>query len=372
MPVPAEQNWWGLNFASATNPGPAVSPTTNPRVPENPVNGTADATLGSTAVDFLPYRAGPQSDPLTGQYANIPAPLPAEDAAPTVTLAADRTGVNRGEAVALTATAGDDFGIKKVSFADGATPLGSDAAPPYTATLAIPADAPCAARTVTATAQDSLGQTSTATLTVTVVGPNNCEPPVAPPTIALPDTLNAIAQGGTDVAVTAAGAAGIAKVELYLGARLVCTDTVAPYACKVVPRPADVGLQSLRAVATDGKGQTAVATRQVQIDRFRSRGVAISVVERKRKRHRETRTITARVRPPAGTSAAEVCGGGTITFVIERKGRTLINQQVRLRRDCTARIAFTAKRTRKKIHTVSARFGGNTVLQPATSTRRFS
>ena len=37
----AEGNWWGLRFNSQTNPGPAISPTTNPQVPENPVNGTA-------------------------------------------------------------------------------------------------------------------------------------------------------------------------------------------------------------------------------------------------------------------------------------------------------------------------------------------
>jgi hypothetical protein len=225
---------------------------------------------------------------------------------------------------------------------------------------------------VTAVAQDSLGQTSTATATVTVVGPNNCEPPVAPPTAALPDTLNKIAQTGTDVAITAGAEAGVAKVELYLGTRLVCTLTAAPYTCKVVPRPADVGLQSIRAVVTDAKGQTAVASRQVQIDRFRSRGVSISVKERKRKRNRETRTITATVRPPAGTTAAQVCGDGSITFVVERKGRTFLNRQVRLRKDCTAKLSFTAKRSGKKIHTVEASFGGNTVLQPARSTRRFS
>jgi hypothetical protein len=372
-PVAAEQNWWGLRLQPATpNTGPAVSPLTNPPFPENPVNGVADVTLGSTAVDFMPFRSGPQSDPLTGQYPNIQAPLPADDAAPTVALSADRTAVNRGDAVTLTATAADDFGIKKVTFSDGATTLGTDTAPPYTATLAIAADAPCAARTLTATAQDSLGQTNAATTTVTVVGPNNCEPPVAAPTVSLPDTVNAIAQGGTDVDVGAGAAAGVAKVELFLGGRLICAMTTAPYTCRVVPKPADVGLQSLRAVVTDAKGQTAVATRQVQIDRFRSRGVSIAVHERKRKRNRETRTITATVRPPAGTTPAEVCGEGSVTFVIERKGRTLINKQVRLRKDCTSRIAFTAKRTGKKIHAVSARFGGNTVLQPASSTRRFS
>ena len=76
--VPAPDNWWGKRFTTqATNPGPAISPMTNPPVPENPVNGTPvpdGAGTSSSAVDFVPFRSGPQSDPLTGQYPNIEAP----------------------------------------------------------------------------------------------------------------------------------------------------------------------------------------------------------------------------------------------------------------------------------------------------------
>ena len=63
---------------------------TNPRYPENPVNGAADATTGSTTVDFLPFRNGPQSDPDTGQFPVVPAPIPVSDAAPAVTVAPER------------------------------------------------------------------------------------------------------------------------------------------------------------------------------------------------------------------------------------------------------------------------------------------
>ena len=78
------------------------------------------------------------------------------------------------------------------------------------------------------------------------------------------------------------------------------------------------------------------------------------------------------MRPPAGARAAAVCASGTVTFVVERRGRVFLNRQVRLRKDCTAKLKFTAKRARRKIHEVDARFGGNTVLQPAHATRRFS
>ena len=97
-----------------------MSPTTNPGYPENPVNGAADATTGSTLVDFLPYRNGPQSDPDTGQFPVVPAPIPVSDAPPAVTVAAERATYRRGDTVLLTATPSDDFGIRQVTFFDGA------------------------------------------------------------------------------------------------------------------------------------------------------------------------------------------------------------------------------------------------------------
>ena len=115
--VPATDNWWGKRFTTlATNPGPAISPAYNPPVPENPVNGApvADgAGTSSSAVDFFPYRNGPQSDPLTGQFPNIEAPSAVQDDAPTVTLNAGPDTAIRGQAVALSAIAGDDFGVRK-------------------------------------------------------------------------------------------------------------------------------------------------------------------------------------------------------------------------------------------------------------------
>ena len=64
------------------NTGPAISPTTNPPYPENPVNGAPapdGAGVTSTAVDFWPYRSGPQGDPNTGQHGVMPAPIPVDD-----------------------------------------------------------------------------------------------------------------------------------------------------------------------------------------------------------------------------------------------------------------------------------------------------
>ncbi len=43
-PLSAENNWWGLRYtANPINSGPAISPVSNPPIPENPVNGTPTA-----------------------------------------------------------------------------------------------------------------------------------------------------------------------------------------------------------------------------------------------------------------------------------------------------------------------------------------
>ena len=92
VPIRAMNNWWGLRANATTNPGPAIAPTTNPPVPENPVNSQA-------AVDFLPFRAGPQSDPISGEFPVYNAPGPVNDSAPTVGVSTDKATYHLGENV---------------------------------------------------------------------------------------------------------------------------------------------------------------------------------------------------------------------------------------------------------------------------------
>jgi len=375
--VPAPMNYWGVRFTPPpVNNGPAISPAVNPPVPENPVNGapvvTDDGTT-SSAVDFLPFRSGPQSDPTSGQFPNIQAPQPVSDAAPAITLSAPATAA-RGSTIVLAANASDDFGVKAVAFYAGTDELGTADVPPYAITYTVPGDAPCTARTVTALAFDSAGQTAAANASFTVTGcpgpPDPPEPP-APPAGSLPTSLNSIPQAGRVVAIAPTAEAGVAKVEFVLGDRVVCTDTTAPYSCNVKPRLADVGLQSFRAVITDRIGQSTTLERQVLVRKFASRGIEIDI-ERKKVRGGVRRTITATVVPPAGETAAAACPDGSVTFVVERRLRDFINRQQTLRSDCTARMRFTARKAKKRIYQVEARFPGNTVLKPASKTRRFS
>jgi hypothetical protein len=336
-------------------------------VPENPVN---------SAVSFLPYRSGPQSDPRTGQFTNIQAPN--VDISPIVALTATPGSVERGGEVSLTATAEDDFGIRAVTFYDGTTVVGTDSAPPYSATFRLPAGLPCGPRTFTVVAEDSIGQTASATATVRVVtcdGPAPIVDPPAPPVApgaSVDAGLRVIGQNGTDVPVTASSPAGVAKVEWFLGTRLACTDTAAPYTCRVVPRLSDVGSQSLRIVVTGRDGLTTTITRQVQIRRFETRGVRLSVKKSAFSRTRIRRTITATLLRPVGTSAREACSLSTMTLVVNKRYRTFVNQVRRLRSGCTVRLSFVDRRASKRIYSISARFRGNNVLLPAAKSRRFS
>lgn len=410
----AEGNWWGLRFNSTTNPGPAISPTTNPQTPENPVNGTATvetASGGTTsnAVDFLPYRSGPQSDPTNGQLPVLTAPIPVDDAAPTVSLAGPASAA-RGATIALTAAASDDFGIKRVRFAEGLTTLGTSTLPPYTVNVTVPADAACnSVRTYSAVAMDSLGQTKSATAPVTVtcgVGPEPTATPTATatatpgapgpsqtvtvggtvdqdyippsnkvtnattgsgPTAALVSWPRSIA-GKSKVVFQASSEAGIKSAAVILGTRTLCVVTKAPFECSFSPKGTDVGGQSLRIVVTDNAGATTELTRNVVVSRFVA---ALKVtVSKKAVKGGFKRTLTGKVSFPSAVTAAQACSG-KVLLTVKSAGRSVLNQEVKLSKGCTFTRSITTK-SAKQSFSASVKFGGNNVLNAADKSRRFS
>ena len=176
VPFVAENNWWGLRSTAVTPPnaGPAISPTSNPAFPENPVNGAGipDGTgTTSNTVDFFPYRNGSQADPDSGQFAVLDAPRPVDDAAPTVSLASDRaSGLPRRDDHA------DRHTRRRLRRQARLVLLGRRAdrrrprCAPFRSAFTIPADAICdAPRTFTAVVEDSAGQTASASVTVAQV-----------------------------------------------------------------------------------------------------------------------------------------------------------------------------------------------------------
>ena len=387
-PLSAENNWWGLRSPVGSNPpqpsppnnGPAVSPITNPPYPENPVNGTetgAGPTRNSSTVDFQPFRSGTQSDPNTGQFPILTAPMPVNDTEPAVAVSSERPQYRRGETVKLLAEASDDFGVRRVTFFDGPADVGSDESPPYAAAFTIPGDAPCGPREFAAVAEDSLGQTAGATGTLQVVcdGGGGGGTPLEPPTVKLPDNLRRIRRVGESVTVRPTARQGVAYVDFFLGARRVCRDREAPYRCRIKPLSSEIGSQTVRAVVTDRAGLTGQDSRQVVVPRFRPRALLVEVTRKQMPGNRVLKTVRARVIQTKGVSRATACKNGRVTAVVRRGLITLTDKQVKLNRRCQAvimRFSGPHNESRKFKFKVSARFGGTTIMAPARKTRRFS
>jgi hypothetical protein len=315
------------------------------------------------------------------------APLPMDDAGPSGSLSVSTTVALLNEPVTLTALADDDFGVKAVTFYEGANVLATDTLPPYTASLTIPEAAPCAEHTLTAVVEDSLGQTASASRSLIVDCTETYEPepepeptptpeptpnpqPTTPAKPSLPGTLPDLANGGTMVRVSPVAPGGIASVDFYLGARKICGRSGAPYECLVRPTGADVGSQALRVVVTDLLGQSAESSRTVEIERFKVRRFTTKAERLTRTSKTKGWRVAGRLELPSVVTTAQGCSSGRVTLVLKRGGATLADQQVSLKRDCTFSKAVRVPRS--GAYRLSARFGGNAVLSPATADRRLS
>jgi hypothetical protein len=389
----AENNWWGLSYFRTTNPGPAIAPTDNPPVPENGVTGTATAdsyttstgtvVSGSTSnsVDFFPFRSGAQADPFNGEYALTSAPLPANDAPPTLALQSDADAAAAGASVVLTADAADDFGVGSVRFYDGSKLLSSQRLGPFRQAVTIPAGAACGAtKTYTVIAADSAGQTKSASTGVTV---ECAATPTPAPTVTQPATLAdapTISWLSTPTRIAAArtlglsvkAPSGVKSVVVTLGLRTVCTTTQTAVLCRLAPTSADVGVRTLRAVVTDALGRSAEVATQVRVAKFAPRALSLTVTDTRVKGGKLRRTVTGTLKRPVAVTAADGCTGN-VTVMLRRDGRTFLDQQVALSKSCSFTRSVTAsRRTGGRVRfEVRASFPGNAVLTAITSSRRF-
>ncbi|WP_028057522.1 right-handed parallel beta-helix repeat-containing protein [Candidatus Solirubrobacter pratensis] len=412
VPVKAENNWWGLRFGAVTaNPGPAISPATNPPVPENPVNGAgvADGTgTSSDAVDFFPYRNGFQSDPDSGELPTVDAPLPVSDAPPSISLATDAGTYHRGAAVVMTASPADDFGVRQVLFYDGPWLIGSANRPPYKVTYKLPGDIGCTTRTLIAVASDSSGQTKSASSLIGI-DPADCAAPTPTPTptptstagpvttatgtttvggvvtpgpgvttdepfvrtttpapaVSFGAMTGSIASTGVIVNVTPVAAAGVRQLDVFLGTRRVCSLTKAPFRCKIVPNGRDVGRQSLRVVVTDLNGASAESSRNVVVLQFKPKALSVSATTR----HSRT-VVSGKLKLPSQVTLDEGCASGSVSLIVKRGSRVVSDSQVRLSSSCSF-TKHVSGRSKSRL-SVSARFSGNKVLAPVRANRRFS
>ena len=174
---------------------------------------------------------------------NIPMDTP-----PSVSLASSSTNVTTPTTITLTATAGDDHGVTKVEFYDGATLLASDATSPYTQQVSFTA-ANNGTHVMTARAYDTANQVTTSTAINVVVSID-----ATPPTCSLSaSSSNVTAPGSVTLTATATDNVGVTRVEFHETA-LLGTDTSSPYTLVLSFTAANNGTHTYSCKAYDAAG----------------------------------------------------------------------------------------------------------------------
>ena len=132
------------------------------------------------------------------------------------------------------------------------------------------------------------------------------------------------------------------------------------------PRAADVGRNTLAAIAIDTAQQTATALRTFAVGRFTPRGVALSVSPRRDSRGTRRFTASGTVRRPRGVSTEEGCRRAVVSVQVKAGRKTISNRRTRLRADCSfsLRVSFhdRARLPASGVLRFRAQFHGNGVM----------
>jgi hypothetical protein len=167
----------------------------------------------------------------------------------------------------------------------------------------------------------------------------------------------------TTLAVDAADDRGIAKVQFFDDDRLICEALAAPFTCVYRARGADVGRNTLIAVAVDGANQTTSAPRPVEVTRFRPSSLSLRVSPRRDRRGPYSFRARGRLR------GAGACSG-RVRVTAKAGRRTVSSRRARLRSNCTysTRVRLRSRPARRL--RISARFAGNRSTLPRSARGR--
>lgn len=215
----------GGDDGGGTNNPPAAPPTNNPKNPDNPDNP------------------------------NNPGGITPDTQPPSVSLDVDNVAVTEAGAVTLTATASDDSGIEKVDFIENDVVIETVREAPFVS-LRTYTISDNGSKSIIVKAYDKAGNISSSTVIIIIVN-ITVAPPAdnSPPSVSLNVPQTAVTNAG-DFMVTANATdnVGIAKVEIYRGDTLVCTDTTSAYQYRDKLTAADNGSITYTAKAYDAAG----------------------------------------------------------------------------------------------------------------------
>jgi Big-like domain-containing protein len=186
---------------------------------------------------------------------------PPDTTPPAVAITSPAAGSSVSGAVAVAAAASDNVGVVGVQFRLDGVSLGvEDTTAPYSVTWDTTTATNGSTHTLSATARDAAGNTTTSA-SVSVTVSNGPGPDTTPPTVALTAPASGTTVSGVvTVSANAADDVGVAGVQFQVdGANLGVEDTAAPYSTTWDTAGAGEGSHTLRAVARDAAGNTATS-----------------------------------------------------------------------------------------------------------------
>jgi hypothetical protein len=177
------------------------------------------------------------------------------------------------------------------------------------------------------------------------------------------------ANGPTTLTANATDDRGVVRVQFFDDDRLLCEDTSMPFACAYQPRGGDIGRNTLLAVGVDGANQTTTLVRAVTVRRFTAPELALSLRPSRDRRSPYRFRLTGQLTRPSTVAPSQGCSGD-VTLTAKAGRRTATTRRVKLTRTCGYSLTLSYRKRPASRLRLTARFGGNEVLDPKTSRTR--
>jgi hypothetical protein len=183
-------------------------------------------------------------------------PDPADTTPPSVSITSPGAGSTVSGTISVQVAAGDNVGVSSVSLSVDGVLSGGDNTAPYSFTWNTTAAAN-GAHTLTATAGDGAGNTTSTSIVVTVSNLSD----TTVPTISITSPANGgTVAGNVSVLVSAADNVGVVKVELYVDGQLKATSMSVPFTTKWNTKREARGAHTLQCKAYDAAGNVGTST----------------------------------------------------------------------------------------------------------------
>ncbi len=152
-----------------------------------------------------------------------------DNSPPTISISGPSNGATVSGTINFAATASDNAGVTSVDFYQGLALLSSDTTSPYSYSWDTKT-VKDGSYTLTASAHDAAGNTTNASVTITVKNNTTPPPDTTPPTTSITSPTGGTVSGTVNVQANAADNVGVTKVDLYVDGSFVASDVASPYA----------------------------------------------------------------------------------------------------------------------------------------------